>query len=93
MRFIVVVHKDEDSDYGVSVPDLAGCFSAGTTIEEALENAVEAIECHLEAMMLDGEKILGNRTIEQHRKNPNYADGIWGIVEVKPENLKVKIAA
>jgi len=93
MRFIVVVHKDEDSDYGVSVPDLAGCVSAGTTIEEALKNAVEAIECHLEAMMLDGEKIPGNRTIEQHRKNPNYADGIWGIVEVKPENLKVKIAA
>ncbi len=93
MRYVVVIHKDEDSDYGVSVPDLAGCFSAGTTIEEALENAVEAIECHLEAMMLDGEKIPGNRTIEQHRKNPNYADGIWGIVEVKPENLKVKIAA
>ncbi|MDQ3748228.1 MAG: type II toxin-antitoxin system HicB family antitoxin [Acidobacteriota bacterium] len=93
MRYVVVIHKDEDSDYGVTVPDMAGCFSVGRTIEEALENVVEAIECHLEAMMFDGEKIPENLTIEHHRKNPDYTEGIWGIVEVKPENLKVKIAA
>lgn len=93
MRFIVVIHKDENSDYGVTVPDLPGCFSAGETVEEALDNVAEAIECHLEALMLDGERIPENQTIEQHRTNPDYADGIWGIVEVKPENLEVKIAA
>ncbi|CAN5682285.1 hypothetical protein BH18ACI1_BH18ACI1_20840 [soil metagenome] len=50
MKFIVVIHTDKNSDYGVTVPDLAGCFSAGATIEEALENIVEAIEYHLEAI-------------------------------------------
>ena len=93
MRYVVVVHKDEDSDYGVSVPDLAGCFSAGTTIEEALTNVVEAIECHLEAMLQDGEKIPMAKPIEQHRKNPDYADGLWAIVEVKSEKIRVKLAA
>ena len=29
MRFPIVVHKDADSGYGVTVPDLPGCFSAG----------------------------------------------------------------
>ncbi|MDW8232800.1 MAG: type II toxin-antitoxin system HicB family antitoxin, partial [Roseiflexaceae bacterium] len=29
MRYPVVVHKDPESDYGVTVPDLPGCFSAG----------------------------------------------------------------
>lgn len=93
MRYVVVVHKDKDSDYGVSVPDLDGCFSAGTTIEEALTNVVEAIECHLEAMLEDGEKIPNAKPIEQHRKNADYADGLWAIVEVKPENLRVRLAA
>ncbi len=69
MRYVVVLHKDEDSDYGVTVPDLEGCFSAGVTIEEALTNVVEAIECHLEAMIADGEKIPKTKPIEQHRKN------------------------
>lgn len=93
MRYVVILHKDKDSDYGVTVPDLAGCFSAGTTIEEALTKVVEAIECHLEAMMADGEAIPNAKPIEQHRKNTDYADGIWAIVEVKPDNLRVRLAA
>ncbi len=36
MNYPVVIHKDKNSDYGVTVPDLPGCFSAGTTMEEAL---------------------------------------------------------
>ena len=33
--------------YGVVVPDLSGCFSAGDTLDEAMENAKEAIELWL----------------------------------------------
>ena len=36
MRSLIVIHKDPESCYGVTVPDLPGCFSAGNTIEEAL---------------------------------------------------------
>ena len=36
MRYPIVIHKDETSDYGVVFPDLPGCFSAGDTIEEAI---------------------------------------------------------
>ncbi|MDF1622459.1 MAG: type II toxin-antitoxin system HicB family antitoxin [Pseudohongiella nitratireducens] len=57
MLFTVIVHHDADSDYGVAVPDLAGCFSAGSTVEEALQNTKEAIECHLERLLLDGEEL------------------------------------
>ena len=42
MLYPVVVHKDSNSDYGVSVPDLPGCFSAGSTLDEALEPEVSA---------------------------------------------------
>ena len=36
MNYPVVIHKDRKSDYGVSVPDLPGCISAGATVDEAL---------------------------------------------------------
>ena len=48
MRFPIVVHKDETSGYGVSVPDLPGCFSSGDSLDGAIESAHEAIACHLE---------------------------------------------
>ena len=53
----VVIHKDKDSDFGVTVPDLPGCFSAGVSVEDALKEAREAIECHLEGLLLDGEPL------------------------------------
>ena len=39
MKYPVIIHKGENSDYGVTFPDLPGCFSAGDTIEESLANA------------------------------------------------------
>lgn len=45
--YIGIVHKDEDSSYGISFPDLPGCFSAGETLDELERNAIEAIELFL----------------------------------------------
>ncbi|MDI6769274.1 MAG: type II toxin-antitoxin system HicB family antitoxin [Anaerolineales bacterium] len=82
MRYPVVIHKDPNSDYGVTVPDLPGCFSAAETMDKALEEVVEAIECHLEGMLLDGEPIPAPKTMEYHQNNPDYAEGIWALVAV-----------
>jgi predicted RNase H-like HicB family nuclease len=82
MNYPVVIHKDKDSDYGVTVPDLPGCFSAGATMEEALENACEAILCHAEGLMMDGEPIPSPTSIEKHKDNELYKDGIWALVTV-----------
>jgi predicted RNase H-like HicB family nuclease len=82
MRYPAVIHKDPDSDYGVTVPDLPGCFSAGDTMDEALNNATEAIELHVEGLMLDNEPVPPPTSIEHHQKNPQYADGIWALVSV-----------
>jgi predicted RNase H-like HicB family nuclease len=90
MRYPVVVHKDPESAYGVSVPDLPGCFSAGDTLDEALQEVVEAIECHLEGLLLDGEPIPSPQTVESHQSNPDYADGIWAFVNVDITKLSGK---
>ena len=90
MRYAVVVHKDPESDYGVTVPDLPGCFSAGETTDKALQQVVEAIECHLEGLLLDGEPIPSPKTIEAHQSNPDYSGGIWAFVTVDIAKLSGK---
>ena len=55
MEYIAYLHKDRDSDYGVSFPDFPGCVTQGDTAQEALENAVEALALHIEAMVSEGE--------------------------------------
>jgi predicted RNase H-like HicB family nuclease len=82
MNFPVVVHKDSDSAYGVTVPDLQGCFSAGDTLDEALENTKEAIACHIEGLLMDDEFLPIPQAIEKHYQNPDYSDGIWDSVRV-----------
>lgn len=90
MRYPVVIHKDPASDYGVTVPDLPGCFSAGETLDEALLEVVEAIECHLEGLLLDGEPVPTPQSVEVHQGNPDYADGVWAIVTIDLAKLSGK---
>lgn len=46
--FYAVIHKDENSSFGISFPDLPGCFSAADRQEDVLSNAVEALELWFE---------------------------------------------
>ena len=50
MRFPVVLHSDNGVRFGVTVPDLPGCFSSGDTFDAALDSALAAIGLHLEGM-------------------------------------------
>lgn len=90
MRYPVVIHKDCDSDYGVTVPDLPGCFSAGETMDDALAQAVEAIECHLEGLLLDNEPLPTPQTIGIHQQSPDYQDGVWALVTVDLSKISGK---
>ncbi len=78
----IVIHKDSDSDYCVVVPDLPGCITAGITLDDAQNQASEAIQCHIEGMLLDGEPVPEARDITFHKNNPDYADGTWKSVAV-----------
>ena len=58
MQFLIVLHTQEGrTDYGVTVPCLPGCVSAGDTLEEAFANVHEAILGHLDVMVEDGQPI------------------------------------
>lgn len=47
-KIFVAVDDDGTGVFGVRVPDIPNCFSAGINLEEALVNITEAIQSHLE---------------------------------------------
>ena len=54
MEFKILIERDEDGWYIVTVPSLPGCISQGRTEEEAKRNIAEAIALHLGALARDG---------------------------------------
>lgn len=49
-QFLAIVEKDEGSAFGVSFPDIPGCFSAADDEADILANAIEALELWAEDM-------------------------------------------
>ncbi len=83
MLYPVAVEKGSDTDaYGVTVPDIAGCFSAGDTFEEALENVREAIASHLEILAEDGEEIPLASEVSNYLNHNEYQGLIWAVVDI-----------
>ena len=67
------------------MPDLPGCFSGGDTLDEALESAREAVDLHVEGLIEDGSPIPTEQTMAQHQANPDFAGGVWAVVDVPVE--------
>jgi predicted RNase H-like HicB family nuclease/predicted RNA binding protein YcfA (HicA-like mRNA interferase family) len=72
--YIALVHKDKDTSYGVSFPDLPGCISAGDTFEEAIENASQALAGHLAVMEADGDPVPHARSLEELEQDAGFVD-------------------
>lgn len=88
MLYPVAIEKgDSKHAFGVVVPDLPGCFSAGDTFEEALVNARDAIELHLEALMDAGESFPPPSRIDVFLNEPDLKDFIWAFVDVPLDAL------
>ena len=57
MTYLAVLEPGEDGSYGISFPDLPGCFSFGENLVEAQQMATEAASLHVYGMERDGEEI------------------------------------
>ena len=87
----VAIHKDEGSVFGVSVPDVPGCFSYGDTVEDALKNAQEAVIFHVEGLLEDGEfDSLTPSSIEDLQDSNEYPDALWALVDIDLSRLSSK---
>lgn len=62
--YIAILRKERGSDYGVSFPDLPGCVTAGSSLDEARRNAAEALALHVEGLVEEGLEVPAPSTLD-----------------------------
>lgn len=93
MEIPVAIHKDENSVYGVIIPDVPGCFSWGDSIDDALINARQAIYSHVEALLQEGAPVeISQSNIDDLAGGDAYAGATWALVQIDLSNLDRKPA-
>ncbi len=97
-HYIALIHKDADSDYGVSFPDLPGVITAGSNLDEARKLAAEALAFHLEGLAEDGEAAPEPSTLEEIMSVRENMDGVAVLIaapatEVKSIRINVTMPA
>jgi predicted RNase H-like HicB family nuclease len=88
MRYPIAIEPgDENTAFGVVVPDLPGCFSAGDTLDEAMAGAEEAIALWIDATLDAGDAIPTPSSLDTVRLNPEFAGWVFAIVAIDPALL------
>ncbi|TIQ73651.1 MAG: CopG family transcriptional regulator, partial [Mesorhizobium sp.] len=75
-QYIGLIHKDTDSDFGVSFPDFPGVVTAGTDLDDARAMAEEALAFHIEGLVEDGEAIPEPSSLEDVMDDADNRDGV-----------------
>lgn len=91
MRYPIAIELGDDKHaYGVIVPDLPGCFSAGDTLEEAIASAEEAILLYLEDATDAGKAPPAPSALEKLRRRKDWRGWTWAVVDVDIARLSNK---
>lgn len=97
-QYIALLHKNGRKGYGVSFPDFPGCVSAGSTVEDALREAAEALALHVDGIREDGDRIPKPRALEAIRNAKedwvDLQDAIIATVPLMPpqgKSLRVQV--
>ena len=88
MRYPIAIEPaTETTAFGVVVPDLPGCFSAGDSLDEAMTNAEEAAAAWIDATLDGGEIVPAPSSLAAIHGNPTYSGWIFGVIMVDPALL------
>lgn len=90
MNYVIAIEHERGKACGVEVPDLPGCFSAGDTLDEALENAREAVAFHIEGLLDAGLPVPEPQGVEAWAGKRAYAGRTWAVVNVDLSTLSGK---
>ena len=84
MRYPVAIEPgNETQAFGVVIPDLPGCFSAGDSLEEAMRSAPAAIAAWIDVTRAAGQPISSPSSVDVLKTlHPDLADWVWAEVNV-----------
>ena len=88
MRYPIAIEPGtETTAFGVVVPDLPGCFSAGDSLDEALAGAEEAAAAWIDAALDAGSAIPPPSILDAVRDSPAFAGWTFGVITIDPALL------
>jgi len=93
-QYIALIHKDGDSDYGVSFPDFPGCFTAGKDLEETRAMAKDALDLHIEGMIAEGLPVPDSSILDDVMADRKNRDAIVLLVSgprIRPRMARVNV--
>jgi predicted RNase H-like HicB family nuclease len=73
--------------FGVVVPDLPGCFSAGDTLDDAMRGAEEAAAAWIDAALDGGVAIPDPSTLDAVQKDGAFRGWAFGVISLDPAIL------
>jgi predicted RNase H-like HicB family nuclease len=88
MRYPVVIEEGTGSTaFGVIVPDLPGCYSAGDTLDEAMANVEEAAAAWIDATLDAGGIVPAPSSLEEVKARRAYKGWTFAVVTIDPALL------
>lgn len=88
MRYPIAIEPgDGATAFGVVVPDLPGCFSAGDTLDEAIAGAEEAAAAWIDATLDAGEAVPRPSSVDDLRHRTEFDGWLFGVIAVDPALL------
>ncbi|MCK1737629.1 type II toxin-antitoxin system HicB family antitoxin [Bradyrhizobium sp. 138] len=75
-QYVAIIEDTDPDAVSVWFPDLPGCISGGDDVDEALENAPEALAFYAQELTADGRQLPSPRTLDQLKADPEFADDV-----------------
>src|SRR5690242_7101665 len=87
MDYIAIIHKEPDSDFGVSFRHFPGCITVGRTLDEAKHMALVALIGHIEVIRETGESAPEPSSVDEVMSYPEFQDGMAVLVNKRDQYL------
>jgi predicted RNase H-like HicB family nuclease len=81
MKYPLIIHYDNTA-YGVTVPDIPGCISAGDSLDQAMLNIEEAINGHLTILAEDGSIIPKASSLDEYYQQAITEAAVLSAIEI-----------
>lgn len=76
VQYVAIIEDADPDSVSLWFPDLPGCISGGDDVDEALENAPDALEFYAQELAEDGRQLPPPRALEELRANPEFAEDL-----------------
>lgn len=90
-HYIAAIHKEAQSDFGVSFPDFPGCISAGQSLQDAMNMGREALNLHIEGMREDSLELPSPKSLDEVESDPDFKDAVFFVIDVETDDPVVRV--